>query len=139
VAGAFSVASILAFDFFFLAPRHRLDPGTSEQWEVLVAFLASSLVVGQLAARSQREVRRSARLTEEQSALRRVATLVARGVPPEELFAAVTEEVAEMLPVGSAAMGRYDLDGMFTTVAAWSTGTAAFPVGGRWLPEGRTS
>jgi GAF domain-containing protein len=68
-------------------------------------------------------------LAEEQAALRRIATLVARGVPPEEVFVAVTEEVARLLPVSSAAMGRYDPDGMFTTVAAWSTGEAAFPVG----------
>src|SRR5205085_2826329 len=33
-----------------------------------------------------------ARLSDEQAALRRVATLVARGVPPEEVFAAVNEE-----------------------------------------------
>jgi GAF domain-containing protein len=46
-----------------------------------------------------------ARLAEEQAALRRVATLVARGVPSEELFAAVTEEVGRLLPVDSAAMG----------------------------------
>ena len=70
-------------------------------------------------------------------ALRRVATLVARGAPPEELFAAVTEEVGQLLPVSSAAMGRYDPDGLFTTVAAWSTGSTAFPVGRRWLPEGK--
>ena len=76
-------------------------------------------------------------LAEEQAALRRVATLVARGVPPEELFAAVTEEVGRLLPVSSAAMGRYDPDGMFTTVAAWSEADAAFPVGTRWLPEGK--
>jgi signal transduction histidine kinase len=76
-------------------------------------------------------------LAEEQAALRRIATLVARGVPPEEVFAAVTEEVAQLLPVNSAAMGRYDRDGMFTTVAAWSTGVAAFPVGRRWIPEGK--
>jgi signal transduction histidine kinase len=76
-------------------------------------------------------------LAEEQAALRRVATLVARGGPPEEVFAAVTEEVAQLLPVNSAAMGRYDRDGMFTTVAAWSTGVAAFPVGRRWIPEGK--
>jgi PAS domain S-box-containing protein len=77
-----------------------------------------------------------ARLADEQAALRRVATLVARGVLPEELFAAVTEEVGQLLPVTSAAMGRYDPDGMFTTVAAWSTGVVAFPVGKRWVPEG---
>jgi signal transduction histidine kinase len=76
-------------------------------------------------------------LAEEQAALRRVATLVARGVPPEDVFAVVTEEVGQLLPVSSAAMGRYDPDGMFTTVAAWSTGVATFPVGRRWIPEGK--
>jgi PAS domain S-box-containing protein len=80
---------------------------------------------------------RTRALAEEQAALRRVATLVARGVPSDELFAAVTEEVGQLLPVTSAAMGRYDPDGMFTTVAAWSTATVAFPVGRRWIAEGK--
>ncbi|MDX6466415.1 MAG: hypothetical protein QOI27_1455 [Gaiellaceae bacterium] len=137
LAGVVSVASLVAFNFFFLAPLHSLNPGVSVHWEVLVAFLVSSLVVSQLAARSQREARRSARLADEQAALRRVATLVAHGTPPDELFAAVTEEVGQLLPVGSAAMGRLDSDGMFTTVAAWSTSAVAFPVGRRWLPEGK--
>ena len=42
-----------------------------------------------------------ARLAEEQAALRRVATLVAHGVPPEEVFAAVAEEVGRLLPAGT--------------------------------------
>jgi hypothetical protein len=46
------------------------------------------------------------RLAEEQAALRRVATLVARGVPPEELFAAVAEEIVKVLPVRGARIGR---------------------------------
>jgi PAS domain S-box-containing protein len=80
-----------------------------------------------------------AQLAEEQAALRRVATLVAQGVRPEELFAAVTEEVGQLLPVSSASMGRLDSDGMVTTVSAWSGGTAAFPVGKRWVPEGKNA
>jgi signal transduction histidine kinase len=137
VAGVVSVASMVVFNFFFLTPRHSLNPGTSVHWEVLVAFLVSSLVVSQLAARSQREARRAARLADQQAALRRVATLVAHGTPPEKLFAAVTEEVGQLLPVGSAAMDRFDPDGMFTTVAAWSRERVAFPVGRRWPPEGK--
>jgi hypothetical protein len=43
-----------------------------------------------------------ARLAEEQAALRRVATLVARGTPPGEVFAAVAEEVGRLLPVGAS-------------------------------------
>ncbi|MDX6408335.1 MAG: hypothetical protein QOE13_1406 [Gaiellaceae bacterium] len=82
---------------------------------------------------------RNRALAEEQAALRRVATLVARGVPPEELFAAVASEVGQLLPVTSAAMGRIDPDGLFTTVAAWSEKEAAFPVGTRWVPEGKNA
>jgi GAF domain-containing protein len=71
-------------------------------------------------------------LAEEQAALRRVATLVARGVLPEEVFAAVTAEVGRVLSAGYAHLGRYDADGMLTSVAAWGAGVAGFPVGSRW-------
>jgi PAS domain S-box-containing protein len=76
-------------------------------------------------------------LADEQTALRRVATLVARGAPPAELFAVVTEAAGQLLPVDSAAMGRYDPDGMFTTVAAWSKRVPAFPIGLRSTPGGK--
>ena len=58
-------------------------------------------------------------LAEEQAALRRVATLVARGAPQEELFAAVAEEVGRLLSVANVAMGRYESDGAMTIVATW--------------------
>ena len=54
-------------------------------------------------------------LAREQAALRRVATLVARGVPPEEVFAAVVEEVGRLLPVDFTDMGRYTPDGTITS------------------------
>jgi hypothetical protein len=40
-------------------------------------------------------------LAEEQAALRRLATLVARGAPPEEVFAAVVEESGGWFPSSS--------------------------------------
>ncbi|MDX6228453.1 MAG: hypothetical protein QOI76_1843 [Frankiales bacterium] len=76
------------------------------------------------------------RLAEEQAALRRVATLVARGTPPEELFTAVVEEVAGLLPVEFASMGRYESDGTMTAVAISSQVGDRFPVGSRWPLEG---
>ena len=54
-------------------------------------------------------------LAQEQAALRRVATLVARGVAPEEVFAAVTEEVGRLVPVEYAHLGRYESDGTTMT------------------------
>jgi GAF domain-containing protein len=77
-----------------------------------------------------------ARLAQEQAALRRVATLVARGARADELFTGVADEVAGLLSVTSAAIGRFDPDGMVTTVAAWSPDEVAFPVDIRWDPEG---
>jgi GAF domain-containing protein len=78
-----------------------------------------------------------ARLAEEQAALRRVATLVARGAPPQEIFAAVIEEVAQLSPAEFSAMGRYESDGTMTVVATSSQAHDRIPVGGRWTLEGK--
>jgi signal transduction histidine kinase len=66
---------------------------------------------------------------EEQAALRRVATLVARTAAPEEVLAAVTEEAGRLLDADCTMMAKYDPDDVRTVVAAWSKTGAAFPVG----------
>jgi signal transduction histidine kinase len=76
-------------------------------------------------------------LAEEQAALRRVATLVARGEPPEAVFTAVLEEVGRLLPVDLANMCRYEPDRAETFVATWGTAGERFPVGSRWPLEGK--
>ena len=132
-----SLLSIAAFDFFFLGERQSFDPGSTEDWGVLIAVLVSILVVSALAARSQREARRSARLADEQAALRRVATLVAQGGPPNELFEAVTREVGQLYGADLARMERYEADGTVTAVAAWSRDKdARLAVGSRFALEG---
>jgi signal transduction histidine kinase len=60
-----------------------------------------------------------AQLAEEQSALRRVATLVASAPEPEEVFQAVAEEAGRLLNVRSAATIRYDA-GHAWTVGRWA-------------------
>ncbi len=76
------------------------------------------------------------RLAEEQAALRRVATLVAAGAPPEEAFAAVAEEAGGLFLVDVANMCRYEPDGTATIVA--SAGER-FAVGSRVRLEGKNS
>ena len=51
------------------------------------------------------------RLADEQAALRRVATLVAAGVQPADLFSAVSQEVAQLFGTELATVGRFDPDG----------------------------
>jgi signal transduction histidine kinase len=81
-----------------------------------------------------------ARLAEEQTALRRVATFVAGGAPPEEVFATVTEEVGRLLGMHLAGMARYDSDDTVTVVATWAAeaghGGAHPLVPGPWPLEG---
>jgi signal transduction histidine kinase len=70
-----------------------------------------------------------ARLFEEQAALRRVATLVARGVDRLGVCATVTEEVGHLLGADVASMIRFE-DGGGTVVAGWTGGrTPAMTVG----------
>jgi PAS domain S-box-containing protein len=78
-----------------------------------------------------------ARLAEEHAALRRVATLVARGAPPEALFTAVVEEVERLLPGAHSTMARYEPDATMTIVAISERLTDSFPVGSRWPLGGR--
>jgi signal transduction histidine kinase len=93
------------------------------------AFLGIALAVGTAGAIAlTRRVKRQTMglepsrlrlLFEQQDALRRVATLVARGVSAHEVFQAVTDEVANVLGAESTSLLRYE-SAPATTVAATS-------------------
>ena len=82
----------------------------SRELAALGVFLVTAVVMGELAARSRRVALESARLSQEQSALRRVATLVARAGPPSVVFEAVTREVGLLCEAELARMERYEED-----------------------------
>ena len=73
----------------------------------------------------------------EQAALRRVATLVASGVQAEALFAAVAEEVGQLLHLDIAHLGRYESDDTFTLLAGWGRALDSVARGGRVALGGR--
>jgi signal transduction histidine kinase len=69
-------------------------------------------------------------LLDEQSALRRVATLVATDPAPRRLFDTVCQELAVLLRVDSTDMVRYEGDGTATVVGTWvADGAPSFPIG----------
>jgi signal transduction histidine kinase len=79
------------------------------------------------------------RLAEEQAALRRVATLVAAGAPPAEVFEAVSVEVAALIAADGSALSRYEEDGTVTAVSGW-TSDGGYRYGGTRYPlEGTVS
>jgi signal transduction histidine kinase len=77
--------------------------------------------IANAAARSELQASRDelAALAEQQAALRRVATLVARAASPSEVFSAVAEELARCLHVGHAAVYQYDGDDALVPLALY--------------------
>ena len=75
-----------------------------------------------------------ARLADEQAALRRVATLVAEGVPAETVFAAVADEVAQVHEAPRVMLARFDPDRHITVLA--SSSELTFEPGTRWPLDG---
>ena len=113
--------------------EHALLPGTEYQLAEFTKLIATTIANTQV----RQEVRA---LADEQAALRRVATLVARGEPPGRVFAAVAQEAGLLLPADLTLIGRYE-DGTVTGVAGWSaTGEpvptrSGVPLGGRNVTE----
>ncbi|GAA1266314.1 hypothetical protein GCM10009609_31860 [Pseudonocardia aurantiaca] len=139
---AAAVAASLLLAYYFIPPMR--DFGAAELNNVVdvVGFLlvagAVSSVVGVADSRTREAealANANAVLAEEQAALRRVATLVARGLPPAEIFAAVTHQVGSVLGAEDALIVRLDPDGATTLAATTGAYAATMPVGSRWTLE----
>jgi signal transduction histidine kinase len=136
LAAVASVLSIVFFAYLFSVPIGSFQITESRDLVALGVFLVTAIVVGELAARSRRAALESARLSEEQSALRRVATLVAQAGPPAVVFEAVTREVGQLCGADLARMERYEQDGTVTGVAAWGRVPVELAVGTRFNLDG---
>jgi signal transduction histidine kinase len=105
-----------------------LPAGSEARLESFTEVVASALANAE--ARDELE-----RLAEEQAALRRVATLVARRAGADDVFAAVTEEVSRLLDVTGAAMIRLEPDASGTLVARWDRDGNGVRVGTQMAPD----
>jgi len=97
-------------------PRERGFPHDAQDRLADFAELAATAIAN---AEARAELRRGA---DEQSALRRVATLVAEGAAQSTIFATVAEEAARLLAVEQAHVARYDADDSVTILGAGGTG-----------------
>src|SRR5262245_9993120 len=93
--------------------------------ELVATAIANAESRGELAASEAR----ARELASEQTALRRVATLVAQGASPDELFAAVAKEVAAVIGVPVVGLHRYEADATFTVLGM--AGDTNFTIGSR--------
>jgi signal transduction histidine kinase len=130
VAVVTAMLSTVVINWLFIHPLARFDDPSILIGSV--AYLVTAVVVGRLAARLRKAALESAKLSEQQAALRRIATLVARSAPPPEVFTAVTREVGVLCGADLARMERYEEDGSVTGIAAWSRVPVQLSVGTRF-------
>ena len=71
------------------------------------------------------------RLALDQAALRRVATLVAKAAPREDIYAAVAAEIAQRLGADVVAVLRYEANGTATIIGGWGVPGLQIPIGTR--------
>ncbi|MEQ4209240.1 CHASE3 domain-containing protein [Actinopolymorpha sp. B9G3] len=76
------------------------------------------------------------RINDEQAALRRVATIVAQGRSPDEVFAAVAKEVGLLLGAEATRLLRFEADGRATVMSGWTREGDPVPAGGRIAIDG---
>ena len=110
-----------------------IPPETDSRIEDFTELVATAIANAGAREELAASEARARRLADEQAALRRVATLAAKGVSSEELFAAVTREAKDVLDVPVVALQRYETDRMFTMVSI--AGETHFTIGSRWPVE----
>jgi signal transduction histidine kinase len=111
--------------------RGPLPPDTEQRMTEFTDLVGTAVANAQNRASLEASRDELARLLEEQAALRRVATLVARGIHPAEVFSAVAEEIRRLLGADSAGIGRFDPDGTAVVISGvgdedlhpWPVGT----------------
>ncbi len=96
-----SVASMLAFNWFHLPPVHTFTLADSSNWFSLAVYLATAVVVSELAARSRRRAAAAEQRERESALLAELATDLLRGRGLDEELPAIAGRAADVLSVPS--------------------------------------
>ena len=99
LAAAVSVASMFAFNWFFLPPLHTFHLRESANWLALAVYLVTALVVGVLAARARRRGDDAEQRRLEAQVLAETASDLLRGAPLEDVLVRLAELLGGVLHV----------------------------------------
>jgi two-component system sensor histidine kinase KdpD len=97
-----AVASMLAFNWFFLEPRHSFTLEDKTNWFALVVYLATAIVVSDLAARSRRRAAVAEQRERESALLAQLAGELLQGRPLDQELDRIAAGAAEVLGVERA-------------------------------------
>ncbi len=99
-----SIASMLAFNWFFLPPVHTFTLADSRNWFALAVYLVTAVVVSELAARARRRAVEAEQRESETALLAELATSLLQGRPVAGELPGISRRVAEVLHARSASI-----------------------------------
>ena len=103
-----AIASMLAFNFFFLPPLYTLTLADRRNWFALAVYLTTAIVVGGLASRARRRRDEALQREREAALLADISTELLRGTRLDDELGSIAGRAAGVLGVSSA---RIALDG----------------------------
>jgi two-component system sensor histidine kinase KdpD len=97
-----AIASMLAFNWFFLPPTHTFTLTDSENWLALAVYSTTAIVVSELAARARRRAVIAEQRERESALLAAVSTSLLRGGAVTDELERISAQVADVLGVADA-------------------------------------
>jgi two-component system sensor histidine kinase KdpD len=97
-----AIASMLAFNFFFLPPLYTLTLADRRNWFALAVYLTTAIVVGHLAARARRGRDEAAQREREAALLADIASELLRGFELDDELESIAKRTAAVLGVSSS-------------------------------------
>jgi two-component system, OmpR family, sensor histidine kinase KdpD len=116
-AGLVSIASMLAFNWFFLPPVHTFTLSDSRNWFALAVYLVTAVVVSGLAARARRRATEAEQREIEAALIADVATSLLEGQDVAGELQHISDRVAAILKAHSASIVLGDVSEPSTTGA----------------------
>lgn len=127
-----SLVSALVYVHFHMETHGALLPSETRDVAAVSIFVPVALLTNLLVAQARLRAADAAALAGQQAALRRVATLVARGSHPDEVYPAAVAELAGGLGLGHVGLLLYRDDGTAAVLASRDpNGTAKLAIGER--------
>jgi two-component system, OmpR family, sensor histidine kinase KdpD len=113
-----SVLAVLAFDWFFVEPRHTFRVNDPAEWISLFTFLFTAAVTGQLTALLRSQAAQARRREEETAALAEASWAVAAQLDRDRALAEVLRRLLGVAPVRASAILVEDSTGDLTCAAS---------------------
>jgi two-component system sensor histidine kinase KdpD len=131
-----SIASMLAFNWFHLPPVHTFTLADSSNWFALAVYLATAVVVSELAARARRRAAAAEQRERESALLAELATDLLSGRDLEEEIGEIGSRTAGVLGTASAEIELGEAHRPPARSSPFPLGVDGRTVGTLYTPEG---